>query len=767
MKVKLILILLSSVLCFNLFSQNYLANSIPALEGGRVSDMVKFNGEVYISGLSGVWRLNRMSQEWEPVLNGFVKNDVVYSNSVRDLFVWQDDLYLINYSGKLFRLENDKWVLEHEDYEVYEVEVLDDKIYFIEREKGLANIDYYDPRKYQLVEYGPEFTNRVEIGEKKNPDSYSQFGFLGNIGGKYLTFSSYKGESAFIYKDGTIDSLSNEVGSIDYVFGKDMEHIYGVQHWGYVPSGESHNNLFELIDGEWHSVMIHETDSCRVEGVYELDNQYVFQVYQFGDAVVGSRNKVYFQEESFLGERQFTELKYDGYDLSSLEGIVEVEGIYFYGFDDGTRYTPIKKILTGDVNSNGFYGQRTTNAGVRFNHLFTYESFYDFSLDIWNINSGRRIENSEVYEMDELLFTDENVFGVDNNDQRVYKINGLNDLELLYDLYALGIGDIYTNSIYKVSNEAFLILGQKKSSQDIHNRLLFFGNSNGDELIVIELPEYFNRIKDVVIKDNEVLLSGWDWPYGSVPVAYPEYMMHINLDTKQINEVDFGSRYEKPFQQAGISLIEISKGNDGFYASIERDTTYIFTDTNGSFLKSETERYFSFVNIPDQKLEYQCDIAVNGLYGFYPFNNQLLSSSSSLAMKSDGDLTNWKPLGFNGMPEGTKITSFFKDEYGNIYLATDYNGVYKLISSNSVDEIKLESSLMVYPNPTTDVIKCEIDFNVSGVSIFNQQGKVVSCKTKFENGLVTTDVRSLNSGIYVFQILDDNGKLRSSTFVKK
>jgi hypothetical protein len=67
------------------------------------------------------------------------------------------------------------------------------------------------------------------------------------------------------------------------------------------------------------------------------------------------------------------------------------------------------------------------------------------------------------------------------------------------------------------------------------------------------------------------------------------------------------------------------------------------------------------------------------------------------------------------------------------------------------------NSVKVYPNPASDVLHFSIDYNkAKAVNVFDVTGKLVST-TDFSLGSAQLDARSLNAGVYLYQIIDTDG----------
>jgi hypothetical protein len=82
---------------------------------------------------------------------------------------------------------------------------------------------------------------------------------------------------------------------------------------------------------------------------------------------------------------------------------------------------------------------------------------------------------------------------------------------------------------------------------------------------------------------------------------------------------------------------------------------------------------------------------------------------------------------------------------------------------NSVSEIeKAASTVKVYPNPATDVINFSINYNkVSKVAIMDITGRLIET-VDFNLNNARVDVSNYNSGVYFYQITNNNGEVVKS-----
>lgn len=76
------------------------------------------------------------------------------------------------------------------------------------------------------------------------------------------------------------------------------------------------------------------------------------------------------------------------------------------------------------------------------------------------------------------------------------------------------------------------------------------------------------------------------------------------------------------------------------------------------------------------------------------------------------------------------------------------------------------ATVVVYPNPATDVLNIKMNENATSVSIIGMDGKVISTESVNSN-LVTVNVSNLVSGVYFYEVVAANGTVIRNTFVKQ
>ncbi len=109
------------------------------------------------------------------------------------------------------------------------------------------------------------------------------------------------------------------------------------------------------------------------------------------------------------------------------------------------------------------------------------------------------------------------------------------------------------------------------------------------------------------------------------------------------------------------------------------------------------------------------------------------------------------------------VSNSQKDVYKLVFSVFDYTDGKVVFSksqvhTSGVSEIGTENSILVYPNPATDLVQIDLsgDKNLEKVSITDLSGKVIFSQEQNLNGIITIAVDNLNSGMYLVIVKYDN-----------
>lgn len=137
------------------------------------------------------------------------------------------------------------------------------------------------------------------------------------------------------------------------------------------------------------------------------------------------------------------------------------------------------------------------------------------------------------------------------------------------------------------------------------------------------------------------------------------------------------------------------------------------------------------------------------------------------------DGKNWRPIDFvKGHGTTNEAKSYNSVDQnpvqGNNYyrlMQLDYDGASEyseVISVNWRNKVE-ETSLKVYPNPVNDVLT--IESSVGTLQLYDQTGKLLQ-QFQLGNTISVLDANTLMAGLYSIVLIQENGTIQSTTFVK-
>ena len=88
-------------------------------------------------------------------------------------------------------------------------------------------------------------------------------------------------------------------------------------------------------------------------------------------------------------------------------------------------------------------------------------------------------------------------------------------------------------------------------------------------------------------------------------------------------------------------------------------------------------------------------------------------------------------------------------------------GILSLLSS----ETFMANNIKLSPNPVTDILNIENDYQINSIKIYNQLGQMVFGK-EINNNKTQLDLSVINSGIYIVSIETEKGTINHK-IVKK
>lgn len=110
---------------------------------------------------------------------------------------------------------------------------------------------------------------------------------------------------------------------------------------------------------------------------------------------------------------------------------------------------------------------------------------------------------------------------------------------------------------------------------------------------------------------------------------------------------------------------------------------------------------------------------------------------------------------------GQGWSAFGEDSNGELFITSLYTGnVFRIVEDPlSVDDIST-NEIKMFPNPANNSLTFDFvssENHIDSINIYDVQGKSVKSHSQFEQQLTTISTKSLNSGIYIVEIIGING----------
>ena len=154
-----------------------------------------------------------------------------------------------------------------------------------------------------------------------------------------------------------------------------------------------------------------------------------------------------------------------------------------------------------------------------------------------------------------------------------------------------------------------------------------------------------------------------------------------------------------------------------------------------------------------------------GLSGIYFFADYCSNEIGTL--QQNGNV--WQ-MNFTASFSGNNWSSFGEDGNGELYIAGISSGtIYKIADANlSTGDLK-QRGLLLYPNPAKENITIDIPQVLAQsvlIAVYDLSGKLV-LKNKYDlKKMIEVPVKSLSSGLYIVQVMDEDGGIYHEKLVK-
>ncbi|MCB9223630.1 MAG: T9SS type A sorting domain-containing protein [Crocinitomicaceae bacterium] len=159
----------------------------------------------------------------------------------------------------------------------------------------------------------------------------------------------------------------------------------------------------------------------------------------------------------------------------------------------------------------------------------------------------------------------------------------------------------------------------------------------------------------------------------------------------------------------------------------------------------------------------------NRLYVCGDFN-EIGGVSTTGVVYWDGN--NWNDLGFPALGSGYPISMEIYNS--GLYVGTnegyqmiDTSHVYMMpISGAGIEDVNVFSTLMIFPNPSTDFINIQTSAELKNVNIFDQAGRLVIIVNNVSAMYFQLDVAALEVGMYLIECETEEG-ISTQKFLKE
>lgn len=154
--------------------------------------------------------------------------------------------------------------------------------------------------------------------------------------------------------------------------------------------------------------------------------------------------------------------------------------------------------------------------------------------------------------------------------------------------------------------------------------------------------------------------------------------------------------------------------------------------------------------------------SLSGIYFFADF----CSAEIGMLQENQG---NWD-MSFSQAFTGNNWSTFGEDMNGELYIADISSGsIYKIKDANLGLDDQNFSQIKLYPNPVNDVLTLDFGRRIdpkSEMYVYNLQGQQIKTLITFEDNSLKISTKTLAEGMYILEILTDNGQKTTRKFVK-
>jgi hypothetical protein len=357
-------------------------------------------------------------------------------------------------------------------------------------------------------------------------------------------------------------------------------------------------------------------------------------------------------------------------------------------------------------------------------HSFPTYPFGDFRAKF--ISNGNLLINGFI--VDDNLFNSDIFFYETNvnGDSISSAVIEMESMQLAYEFLERknGLGYyVYANGVFPVDPQV----------PGISDEVLF--DTNFNYLADDSVPRLItNTMNAKWLSSNSYLISGKEYYHN--PLYCNMGILKLNTDDQILNENYFGLMPDTITYTGALDHLDFRNPDTIFFAGvgniIPEDFPY------------QTEPSWIIVNCLDSNLNLRWQTLYGGDAFYFSWEVYATSDGGCIVAASRYDYT---------QPEY---------DYDVVLLKYDNSGLLTDISENGDQFV----SMSVYPNPGTDIIKIENDFEDAVFQLFDESGKMI-LSSNLDKGLNQIIVGRINSGMYVYMISIHQKPVSSGKWIKR
>lgn len=323
------------------------------------------------------------------------------------------------------------------------------------------------------------------------------------------------------------------------------------------------------------------------------------------------------------------------------------------------------------------------------------------------------------------------------------------------------------NSVVQTSDGGFVMVGTAVTAlgQDV---LLIKTDSLGNTLWTKSIDDGENETGYSLAKtqDNGFIISG----EAAIGGSYSDVYL---LKVDSLGNAIWSRKYGSPTRDEGVSVFVTSDGGfavAGTYninGAAGNDVYLLKTDASGNIL---WERTFGFTNSDRGRSVVETSDGGYMVVGFLSGGNTYSYFIKTNSFGNSAGCFQSTPVSAfsieNPISSGItlSVSSPFLSNNGVMYTTYKGNRYIQCYSSGTVDveEEKNDPEIILYPNPTSDILNIKCSENINSYSIYDMLGR------KMLNGFGNiVNLQKIQPGIYLLNVIFENENCKNLTFIKE